>query len=70
MGRLLDVGVIVPRLTELYRWSADELSIPDLTDIVSGHAGLRGSRRPRTWAPQAGRLVERCARPAPPSRAP
>ena len=33
-GRLLDLGVIVPRLTELYRWSADELRIPDVTDLV------------------------------------
>ena len=35
VGRLLDVGVIAPRLTELYRWSADELRIPDVTDLVS-----------------------------------
>jgi hypothetical protein len=34
IGRLLDVGVIVPRLTELYRWSADELRIPDVADLV------------------------------------
>jgi hypothetical protein len=33
-GRLLDLGVIVPRLTGLYRWSADELQIPDVTDLV------------------------------------
>ena len=32
--RLLDVGVIVPRFTELYRWSADELGIPDLADLA------------------------------------
>jgi hypothetical protein len=28
LGRLLDLGVIVPRLTELYRWSAAGLQIP------------------------------------------
>ena len=31
---LLDVGVIVPRLTALYRWSADELGTPALIDLV------------------------------------
>jgi hypothetical protein len=72
LGRLLDVGVIVPRLTELYRWSADELSIPDLTDIVSdatpAYAWDPDDRGP--WAPQANRLVRavRCVLP-PPSRA-
>ena len=34
VGRLLDLGVIVPRLAELYRWSADELRIPDVADLV------------------------------------
>lgn len=33
-GRLLDLGVIVPRLNELYGWSAHELRIPEVTDLV------------------------------------
>ena len=34
LGRLLDIGVIVPRLTELYRWSAVELGIADVAGLV------------------------------------
>jgi hypothetical protein len=33
-GRLLDVGVIQPRLVALYAWSADELSIRELEGLV------------------------------------
>jgi hypothetical protein len=35
-GHLLDVGVIQPRVERLYRWSADELGIPELRDLVAG----------------------------------
>jgi hypothetical protein len=35
-GHLLDVGVIQPRIDRLYQWSADELGIPALRDLVSG----------------------------------
>jgi len=33
-GHLLDVGVIQPRMSALYAWSADELGIARLTDLV------------------------------------
>lgn len=33
-GRVLDYGVIVPRLQQLYRWSAHELAAPGLLDAV------------------------------------
>ena len=33
-GRLLDYGVIVPRLQQLYEWSAWELGVPELLDCV------------------------------------
>jgi len=33
-GRLLDYGVIVPRLQQLYAWSAHELAAPGLLDFV------------------------------------
>jgi len=33
-GRLLDYGVIVPRLQQLYEWSAHELAAPGLLDCV------------------------------------
>lgn len=34
LGRMLDYGVIVPRLQRLYQWSADELVEPRLLDLV------------------------------------
>jgi hypothetical protein len=33
-GRLLDYGVIVPRLQQLYEWSADVLDAPELLDFT------------------------------------
>jgi hypothetical protein len=33
-GRLVDFGVIVPRLQQLYQWSAHELAEPGLLDLV------------------------------------
>ena len=35
VGRLLDLGVIAPRLRELYRWSAGELGLPAIAELVS-----------------------------------
>ena len=35
-GHLLDVGVIQPRIERLYNWSAGELGIPALRDLVIG----------------------------------
>jgi hypothetical protein len=70
-GRLLDVGVIVPRLAELYRWSAGELRIPDVTDLVCdatpAYAWDHHDRDP--WMPPPTRLVRavRRALPPPPS---
>jgi hypothetical protein len=34
VGRLLDLGLIRPRLDALYSWSAAELSIPELTNLL------------------------------------
>jgi hypothetical protein len=34
LGRLLDYGVILPRLQLLYEWSADDLGQPALVDLV------------------------------------
>lgn len=33
-GHALDVGVIMPRLDGLYRWSAEELGLPALCDLL------------------------------------
>jgi hypothetical protein len=68
VGRLLDLGVILPRLTELYRWSAGELGILQVTDLVSGatpaYAWDPDDRRP--WAPQPKRIVRAVRRALPP----
>jgi hypothetical protein len=70
LGRLLDLGVIVPRLTELYRWSAAELRIPAAADLVSGttptYAWDPGDREP--WAPAPRRLVRVVRRALPPPK--
>jgi hypothetical protein len=59
VGRLLDVGVIAPRLGELYRWSAEELNLPELAGLVSDgvpvYAWDPDDREP--WAPRPTRLV-------------
>jgi hypothetical protein len=34
LGRLLDYGVIAPRLQALYEWSAQELAVPRLRELV------------------------------------
>jgi hypothetical protein len=68
LGRLLDLGVIVPRLTELYRWTADELRIPDVADLVSDatpvYAWDPHDRKP--WAPPPRPLVRAVRRALPP----
>jgi len=59
LGRLLDLGIIVPRLAQLYRWSADELQVPDIVNLVAGttptYAWDRDDRVP--WNPPASRVV-------------
>lgn len=35
-GHLLDIGVIQPRLDLIYRWSADELQLPALRELLDG----------------------------------
>jgi hypothetical protein len=68
LGRLLDLGVITPRLSELYRWSADELRIPDVCDLVydatPAYAWDPDDRQP--WAPPPRRLVRAVRRALPP----
>ncbi|MGH9280389.1 MAG: hypothetical protein ACRD12_20110, partial [Acidimicrobiales bacterium] len=71
VGRILDLGVIAPRLTELYRWSADELRLPELTaQLLCGatpaYAWDPHDREP--WAPPPTRLVRAVRRALPPPR--
>lgn len=67
-GRVLDIGIITPRLTELYRWSAHELGIPGVADLVSDttptYAWDPHDREP--WAPSTTRLVRAVRRILPP----
>jgi hypothetical protein len=67
VGRLLDLGVIAPRLTELYRWSSDELGIPGLagllSDAVPAYAWDPRDRQP--WTPAPTRLVRAVRRALP-----
>jgi hypothetical protein len=34
VGRMLDYGMIVPRLQDLYEWSAQELALPRLCELI------------------------------------
>jgi hypothetical protein len=70
VGRLLDVGVIVPRLTDLYRWSAEELRIPAVSGLVSDMTPVYAwdPRDREPWAPAPRRLVRAVRRALPPPR--
>lgn len=59
LGRMLDYGVIGPRLQALYEWSAVELAVPRLRELVSdgspiyalSHAERHVWRQPREALP-------------------
>jgi hypothetical protein len=73
LGRLLDVGVIVPRLATLYDWSAAVLGIAGVRDLVvdgiPAYAWDAGDREP--WSPAPSRTVRSVRRALPPpARAP
>lgn len=59
LGRLLDLGVIIPRLGALYRWSADELGVPELCGLVRGDtpAYAWDPTDGEPWAPPPKRIV-------------
>jgi hypothetical protein len=48
LGHLLDVGMIVPRLGQLYEWSAGELGLPGLTALLDD----AGPTPTYAWDPQ------------------
>jgi hypothetical protein len=66
------VGVIVPRLVELYRWSARTLAIAELADLISdatpSYAWDPQDREP--WSPPPTRLVRVVRRTLPPRGTP
>jgi hypothetical protein len=59
LGRILDLGIIQPRLDALYSWSAAELSIPELCTLVRNgvptYAWDVTDEEP--WKPATGRLA-------------
>jgi hypothetical protein len=70
-GRLLDYGVIVPRLHQLYAWSERELQAPSLVDYVrEGALTYAWSFDDRSvWQPTPSFTVRLAHRALPPSRA-
>jgi hypothetical protein len=69
-GRLLDFGVIVPRLRQLYEWSAHELGAPDLLDCVKeGSLTYAWSYEDRSvWHPASSTTVKMARHLLPPER--
>jgi hypothetical protein len=68
LGRLLDYGVIVPRLQRLYEWSARDLDEPRLLDLVRDGNPIYAwpFEQRHVWRspslPPAGRVLERVTR--------
>jgi hypothetical protein len=69
-GRLLDIGVISPRLEQLYDWSADELGQPALRSLlldgVPAYAWPAADSAP--WRPQPSMLARVAQRAVPMAR--
>jgi hypothetical protein len=68
LGRLLDYGVIVPRLQRLYEWSADELGEPHLLNLIRDGNPIYAwpNERRNVWCvphmPLPGRVLDRVTR--------
>jgi hypothetical protein len=68
LGRLLDYGVIVPRLQRLYEWSADELCEPRVLELVRDGNPIYAwpYEKRHVWRPPympfPGRVLERVTR--------
>jgi len=71
-GRLVDFGVILPRLQQLYAWSAHELGAPGLLDCVhDGAPAYAWSFEDRSvWQAPQSTLVQLARRALPPDRRP
>jgi hypothetical protein len=64
LGRLLDYGIILPRIQRLYEWSAEEVDQAALCQLVS--EGVPSYAAPfatgPAWQPETGRLLVRLLR--------
>ena len=69
-GRLVDYGMIVPRLQQLYQWPAHELTAPGLLDFVrDGAMTYTWSFENRSvWQPPKSFIVQMAQRALPPER--
>jgi hypothetical protein len=69
-GRLVDFGVILPRLQQLYEWSAHELAAPGLLDCVrDGALTYAWSFEERgVWQPSRSFILRIAQRALPPDR--
>ena len=68
-GRLLDYGLIVPRLQQLYEWSAHELAEPGLLSCAHDGALTYGSFEDRgVWRPRRSFVLQMAHRALPPER--
>ncbi|MFS8096851.1 hypothetical protein LFM09_06880 [Lentzea alba] len=56
-GRLVDFGMILPRLQQLYEWSARELAAPGLLDCVRDGALTYAFEDPHVWQPPKSLLL-------------
>jgi len=68
-GRLVDYGVIAPRLQQLYEWSAHELAAPGLMDCIQdGALTYAWSYEDRSfWQPPHSLMVSLARRAVPPA---
>jgi hypothetical protein len=66
LGHLLDVGIIVPRLVELYAWSATELGLPGLVSLLDPGSCTPvyawGPQDVEVWHPEPSRLARAARR--------
>ena len=69
-GRLLDFGVILPRLQQIYEWSAHELGAPGLLDCVhDGAPTYAWSIEDRSvWKPSKSFILQTTQLALPPER--
>jgi hypothetical protein len=68
VGRLLDYGMIAPRIQQLYDWSADELGAPGLLDCTRAGALTYAWRYEDrdVWETQRSTIVQWARRVLPP----
>lgn len=69
-GRILDFGVILPRLQQLYEWSAHELAAPGLLECTrEGAMTYAWSFEDRSvWQPSRSFILRMARRALPPER--